>query len=107
MSMRYSVLHSEHPLIDWTQPDGARDVVNRQVRLAAPGSYIAAEVPRLRQVRIEHERPIDEGHPGVEVAYDMGKRESAIVECDRIIVAQVHRPSSKSRSFRNVLGTAG
>src|SRR5262249_52889748 len=62
----------------------------------------AAEVPRRCQVRIEHERAVDEGSTVVEVTDDIGEREPGCGERHRILFAHFHRPSSQPCSFRDL-----
>ena len=65
------------------------EVLDGGVGLAAPGPQKAAEKPGRREIRIEHERPVEQGDAAVEVAGEMGERMPAAGERDRIVPAQL------------------
>jgi hypothetical protein len=80
-------LHPKHLGIKRTEAHGARQVLYRHLRLAAKDPYLAAGVPRPRQVRIEHEGAIDQGDGRIDVADHKGERMGAPRESDRVIRA--------------------
>ena len=104
MRERRSGLHRDDLRIEWAQAHGVRQVLDRYVRLTEQDSHPAADVPRPRQVRIEHESAIDEGGAAVEVADDIAERMTAPRERDRVILAQLRRPPTPAVRFRRSLG---
>ena len=80
-------LHMIQVRSEGTEAHGARQVLDRYVRLASISSHPAAEIPARRQVWIEHVRPIEEGDGAIEVADEKAKRMSGPRERDRIILA--------------------
>jgi ABC transporter substrate binding protein len=76
-------LHMIQARIERTKAHGARQVLDRYVRLAAISSHPAAEIPARRQVWIEHVRPIEEGDGAIEVADEKAKRMSGPCERSR------------------------
>src|SRR5258707_14328492 len=59
MRMRDPASHSCHPTIKWAQAHGAREALDRRLRLTDPVFYPAAAKPCLGHIGIEHKRAID------------------------------------------------
>ena len=69
------------------------------VGFAVPDPQKAAEEPGGRQVRIEHQRPVEQGDAAIEVAGEMGERMAASRERDRIVAAEFDGPAGQSRAL--------
>jgi hypothetical protein len=76
-----SVSGSELPIgddrIEWAQAHSAREVLDRDVRLAKPDPQPTAEKPSHSQVGVEQERPINKIDPSIEIADNKGERPSS------------------------------
>src|SRR5438128_6854385 len=77
MRERRADVHVVQDRIKRAQAHSTRMVCNRQVHLAAIGSYPAAKVPGRCQVRIEHKRAINGGRCNIKVTVKPGKRMAA------------------------------
>src|SRR6266436_9628881 len=93
--------------IEAAQTHSTCQVLDRQVRLAEPCSDPTAGNPRRRQIWIEHERPVDEGSSGIELADDVGESKAAPGERHRVILVQLYRPSSQARGFCDLRRAVG
>src|SRR5437763_5369464 len=80
-----------------------RYLLNCQFRVAKPNSHPAAAEPRHCQIRIEHERPINKGGTGVEIAEKTTEREPAPTERDRVIFGQLCRAPGHPSGFGDLL----
>jgi hypothetical protein len=97
-------LHDEGERIERAQAHSMRKVLNRQVRLAEIDPHPPTEMPRVSQIRIEAESPIDEGGAGVDIMHNIGKREPCPCERDRVIPAHLRRLPSQPSCFRGLPG---
>ena len=80
-----------------------RQVLDRNFRLAEINPHPAAKMPRLGQVRIELEGPIDEGGADFDVMNNICKRKPSSSERDRVIPAQLRRTASQPCGFGGLL----
>jgi hypothetical protein len=87
---RDAVLKPRHALVDRAQPHRPHEMFDRHVGLATPSSDIAADVPRIGEVRIEDERAIDVSKARVEIADDMGKCVSALAQGASVVLSELH-----------------
>src|SRR5712671_4010249 len=65
---RYSTLHYRHHPIDRTEAHGLRKMRDRHLGIAETNPRPPAYFPRVREVRIERARPIDENDTGLGIA---------------------------------------
>src|SRR5262249_53749206 len=82
---------------------GMRQVLDRAFRLAQIDSHPAAKMPRLGQVRIELEGPIDKGGSDFDVMDNICECKAPPGERNRIIPAQLPRTSSQPCGFGSLL----
>ena len=57
------------------------------------------DVPGRCEVRIEHQSPVDQCSPAIDVVSEMGERMAASREGDGIVLAQLRGPASQSGAF--------
>src|SRR6266536_2478880 len=75
MRKRHRGLHQTDARIERAQADGARQVLDRDDRLAEQYSHPGAVIPRRREVWIERERPIDATGTAFDIADDVRSEE--------------------------------
>jgi hypothetical protein len=93
-------LHVSDERIDRAQAHGVREVLDGRVRLAEPHSCPTAVEPRPCNVRIERNRPIDQGYPSGQVVNHVGEREPGGAERDRVVLAQRRGAAGEPGGFR-------
>src|SRR5215470_7775767 len=102
MGVRGCELHPSELRVEWAQTHSAREVLDRQVRLAEVYSGPAAVIPRRCKIWIERERLIDESGAVVEFADHIAERVPTGGERCRIVPAQRHGTQSQPRGFCNL-----
>ena len=80
---------------------------DRQLCLAKIYSDPAAEVPSLRQVRVECQSSIDNGGAGIKVAGDPRQSEPARVQCDGVVLGEPNRLAREPPEFDTLLSVIG
>src|SRR6266849_6285651 len=103
MSIGRGRLHTEHGPIERAQAHGMLNVIKCEVRLASPNSQPATKIPRLRQVGIDRETPIDESRSVVELMGYKGESISTHAQRYRVISTQMHCFPGQPRSFGTFL----
>src|SRR5262249_41745916 len=76
MRLRSRTLHGEKEQIDRAEPHSARQVLDRNLRLAEPAPHPAAVTPRFGRVRVEPECSIDEGGAILDLLVEISQRKS-------------------------------
>src|SRR5262245_49541820 len=98
MRHRHSCLHSIHLGVERAETQGAFEGRRGAVRLALPESQESAKEPCSREIRIEHERLVDQAYAAVEVAGEVAERMAASRQRDGIILAQLDGAASQADS---------
>jgi hypothetical protein len=93
--------------IERVQAHCARHVFNRCFRFAEINSHPATEVPCRCQVRLEFQRPVNQGGASVELAKHPGEREPSGIQCDSIVLSQASRLPGKTFDFDVCLRIVG
>ena len=73
MRRRHSGLHSVDFRIERAEAHGPLKMLDGAVGFAVPDPQKSAEEPGRRQVGIEHQRPVEQGDAGIEVAGEVGQ----------------------------------
>src|SRR5437879_2690331 len=100
-----SHLRQKHVRTERVQAHSASEVLDREVRFSKIAPHEAAVVPRPRQVRIEQERPVDQGGTRIKLTCYTSKHPSGHGERGRVVLAQPRRVPSKPRGFSRLLLT--
>src|SRR5438132_89509 len=79
--------HAEHLRIERTETHRARKKIDGGVGVTAQRSEKATQEPGWRQVRVEHQRLVNQRDAAIHLAGEMGKRMSAPRERDGVVLA--------------------
>src|SRR5262245_38292371 len=101
MSESRPTLHSNDIRIEWAQSHPMGEMIDRNIRLAAPNSYPAARIPCSREIRIEYKCAINESGTSSYVGGAKSDRVSGTREGHRIVRTQLRGSSSQPGSFSN------
>ena len=88
-------LHHVDARIDRTEAHGARLVLDGRLRLAEIQLRPAAPMPRVRQVRVENKRLVDEGGAIIQLPHNKCERVSGETERTSIVLAEFNSPLSR------------
>ena len=70
------------------------EMSDRGIGLAGPHAEQTADMPTAREIRIEHQRAIDERHHGSDVLTEISQRERGIRENGGVVAAVCHGPAA-------------
>jgi len=98
-------LHADHVRVLWAEPHGAREMFDRNFRLAEPGFHPTARQPSPGQVRIERESSFDESSSLFNLTRHPCKREPGGAERKSVALAEKGCSSRQKNGLRNFGGT--
>src|SRR6516225_7078735 len=73
----------------WAETQSGFDMLDRDVRLARPKPYIAADEPAAGEIRIERQCAVDQRHHGADVLAEIGQRDGGIRQGDRVVAGHL------------------
>src|SRR5262249_5479923 len=99
MSERDRHLRHKSEWIEGAKMHRMCQMLDRYFRLAEINSHPTAKMPRLGELRLGLEGPIDESRADFAVVDNIGKRKSSPSQRDRVIPPQLRRTASQSCGF--------
>src|SRR5262249_1014069 len=93
--------------VERAQPHPMREKFDRAIRIAVPGAQEATEEPRGREIRIEHQRSVDQADSVIKIARQVAECSTAPRERNRVVHAQLDATPSHPDTLGNFFVAVG